>query len=98
LTLHLGKTVALNGELGWFWRQSTVDGVYGLSGMLLRPVGTTRDTYIGSQAQTTFDWQVDAHTHFQVNYLHFFVGGYLENTVPKGKEVDFVTTSIQYLF
>jgi hypothetical protein len=98
LTLHLGETVALNGEWGWFWRQSTSDGVYGLSGMLLRPVGTTRDAYVGSQAQVTFDWQLDSHTHFQINYLHFFVGGYLENTVPVGKDVDFVTTSIQYLF
>ena len=98
LTVHLGEAVALKGEWVWFWRQSTNDGVYGLSGMLLRPVGTTRDTYVGSQAQVTFDWQLDTHTHFQVNYLHFFAGGYLENTTPTGKDVDFVTTSIQYLF
>jgi Alginate export len=98
LTFHLGENVALNGEWGWFWRQSTNDGVYGLSGMLLRPVGVTRDSYIGSQAQVTFDWQLDRHIHFQVNYLHFFVGGYLEDTAPTGKDVDFVTTSIQYLF
>jgi hypothetical protein len=66
--------------------------------MLLRPIGTTHATYIGSQAQVTFDWQLNCHTHFQVNYLHFFTGGYLENTAPIGKDVDFVTTSIQYLF
>ena len=64
----------------------------------MRPVGTTRDSYIGNQAQVTFDWQLDNHTHFQVNCLHFFVGGYLKNTAPTGKDVDFVTTSIQYLF
>ena len=46
----------------------------------------------------TFDWQLDAHAHFQINYLHFFVGGYLKNTSPVGKDLDFVTTSIQYLF
>jgi alginate export protein len=98
LTLHPWENAALNGEWGWFWRQSRQDGVYGLSGMLLRPVGTTRDAYVGSQAQLTFDWQLDTHTHFQVNYLHFFAGGYLETTQPTGKDVDFVTTSIQYLF
>jgi len=98
LTLHLGESVALNGEWAWFWRQSTTDGVYGLSGMLVRPVGTTGDTYVGSQTQVTFDWQLDSHIHFQVNYLHFFTGGYLENTLPTGKDVDFVATSIQYLF
>jgi hypothetical protein len=98
LTLHVGDDVAVNGEWGWFWRQSTNDGIYGLSSMLLRPVGMTRDTYEGSQAQVTFDWQLDSHTHFQVNYLHFFTGGYLENTLPTGKDVDFVTTSVQYLF
>jgi hypothetical protein len=27
-----------------------------------------------------------------------FVGGYLKDTSPVGKDVDFVTTSIQYLF
>jgi hypothetical protein len=98
LTLHWGESIVLNGEWGWFWRQSTSDGIYGLGSNLLRPVGTTKDTYEGSQAQVTFDWQLDAHTHFQINYLHFFVGGYLENTSPVGKDVDFVTTSIQYLF
>jgi hypothetical protein len=98
LTIHLGENVALNGEWGWFWRESTNDGVYGLSGMLLRPLGTTHDSYIGSQAQLTFDWQLNRHIHFQVNYLHFFVGGYLEDTAPTGKDVDFVTTSIQYVF
>jgi hypothetical protein len=98
LTFHLGENVALNGECGWFWRQSTNDGLYGLSGMLVRPVGTSRDSYIGSQAQVTFDWQIDSHAHFQLNYLHFFAGGYLKNTTPTGKDVDYVTTSIQYLF
>jgi hypothetical protein len=45
-----------------------------------------------------FNWQLDAHSHFQINYLHFFVGGYLKDTSPVGKGLDFVTTSIQYLF
>jgi hypothetical protein len=98
LTLHLLESIALNGEWGWFWRQSTNDGIYGLGSNLLRQVGSTSDSYIGSQAQVTFDWQLDSHAHFQVNYLHFFVGGYLKNTSPAGKDVDFVTTSIQYLF
>lgn len=98
LTIHLWETAALNGEWGWFWRQSNQDGLYGLSGMLVRPVGTTHDSYVGSQAQKTFDWQLDPHTTFEVNYLHFFVGGYLENTMPTGKDVDFVTTSVKYLF
>ena len=98
LTLHMGERIALNGDWDWFWRQSTSDGIYGLGSNLLRPVGKTKDTYEGSQAQMTFDWQLDAHAHFQINYLHFFVGGYLENTSPRGKDVDFVTTSIEYLF
>ena len=98
LTIHVGESVALNGEWGWFWRQSSTDGIYGLASNLLRPVGTTKDTYVGSQAQVTFDWQLNAHSHFQINYLHFFVGGYLKDTSPVGKDLDFVTTSIQYLF
>jgi hypothetical protein len=98
LTLHMGESIALNGEWGWFWRQSSNDGIYGLGGNLLRPVGMTSDTYIGSQAQVTFDWQLDSHSHFQINYLHFFVGGYLKDTSPVGKDVDFITTSIAYRF
>lgn len=98
LTLYLGHSIALNTTWFCFWRESNNDGVYGLSGMLVRPVGTTRDTYVGNQAQVTFDWQLDSHAHFQVNYLRFFVGAYLENTAPTGKNVNFVTTSIQYIF
>ena len=52
------------------------------------------NTYEGSQAQVIFNWQLDAHSHFQINYLHFFVGGYLKDTSPVGKGLDFVTTSI----
>lgn len=74
------------------------DGVYGLGGNLLRPVGTTSESYVGSQAQLTFDWQLNSQAHFQINYLHFFAGGYLKDTSPIGKDVDFVTTSIQYRF
>ena len=98
LTLHLREGIALNGEWGWFWRQSSDDGVYGLGGNLLRPVGTTSESYVGSQAQLTFDWQLNSQAHFQINYLHFFAGGYLKDTSPIGKDVDFVTTSIQYRF
>jgi hypothetical protein len=54
LTLHWGESVPFNGEWGWFWRQSSGDGIYGLGSNLLRPVGTTQDTYEGSQAQVTF--------------------------------------------
>jgi hypothetical protein len=98
LMLHMGESIELNGEWGCFWRQSRTDGIYGLASNLLRPVGTTKDTYIGSQAQVTFDWQLDAHSHFQVNYLHFVVGGYLKDASQVGKDSDFVTTSIQYRF
>jgi hypothetical protein len=64
LTFNPGESVALNGEWDWFGRESTNDGVYGLSDMLLRPVGTTHDSYIGSQAHVTFDWQLSSHAHY----------------------------------
>ena len=41
---------------------------------------------------------MDRWWHFQINYLHFFVVGYLKDTSPVGKDLDFVTTSIEYLF
>ena len=49
LTVHWGESIALNGEWGWFWRQSASDGIYGLGSNLLRPVGTTKDTYEGGR-------------------------------------------------
>ena len=42
LTLHMGERISLNGEWGWFWRQSTSDGIYGLGSNLLRPLGGQR--------------------------------------------------------
>jgi hypothetical protein len=41
---------------------------------------------------------MDRWWHFQIDYLHFFVVGYLKDTSPVGKDLDFVTTSIEYLF
>jgi alginate export protein len=97
-TFHLFEGATFNATWAWFWRQSVSDGMYGLASNLLKPVGTTRDRYEGNQANITFDWQLDNHTLFQVNYLHFFVGGYLRDTPPAGKDVDFVTTSVTYQF
>jgi hypothetical protein len=38
----------------------------------------------------TFDWELDSYTHFQINYLHFFIGRYLKHASRVGNNLDFV--------
>ena len=54
-------------RLGWFWRQSLDDGIYGIGGPLLRPSGGSRARYIGSQANFELRWCLDAHTTIALN-------------------------------
>jgi len=48
-----------------FWRQSSSDGILRSRFQICYDrLATTKDTYEGSQAQLTFDWQLDAQRAF----------------------------------
>ena len=97
LALKLTKTVTLTPDLDFFWRQNKDDGVYNVSGALLRSGRTSSARFIGSHANTTLEWAVNRHWTVTGVYLHFFPGAFLKETKPD-RPVTFAALWISYRF
>jgi len=97
LTLQPARGWRLHSDVVFFWRESTEDGVYGPGGNLIRPAGTSRARYVGTQVDFSASWQVDPHWSVSVEYGHFFTGSFLRETGP-AEDVDFVQVKSTYRF
>ena len=97
VTLALTKRLSVTTDVDAFWRESLNDGVYGISGNLLRTGRLSQARYIGTHASTTFEYRADRHTTVVLEYLHFFPGSFLEET-PPGRNVNYVTAWVAYKF
>ena len=84
-------------EWDFFWRQSTTDGIYGISGNPLRPGTLSSKRYVGDQPIAFVTWEIERRLTLTVYYSHFFAGPFLEET-PPGKDVDFVAVWITFKF
>ena len=79
------------------WRSSTSDGIYNFADMLVRPGNLTDARYVGAQPGGQLDIQLNRHWTANLQYSHFFVGGFLEKT-PPGKDVDYFVFSTTFRF
>lgn len=80
LTLDLGSGWTLGTAAIFYWRQSLQDGVYGISGNLLRPAGASRARYIGTQADVVLGWEVSRDLSFEAAYSIFRPGSFIRDT------------------
>jgi Alginate export len=97
LDLYFGNNVTATADWGFFWRKSLDDGVYRLSGSLLRTGQLSRARYVGSTPALTLTWKPTRHITVLASYVHFFAGPFFKET-PPGKDVDYFTTWITYKF
>ncbi|WP_321474646.1 alginate export family protein [uncultured Paludibaculum sp.] len=88
-------TVTVDGD--FFWRQSTHDGVYGISGNLIQSGRAASARYIGTHASTQVEWRFNRHWSATAIYLHFFPGDFLRQA-PPGRNVNFVAVWTTYKF
>jgi hypothetical protein len=95
--LHFGNTVIVTADWGFFWRQSLDDGVYRLSGSLLRTGQLSRARYVGSTPALTVTWTPTRHVTVLASYVHFFAGPFFQET-PPGKDIDYFTRWFAYKF
>jgi len=84
-------------DWAFFWRESLKDGVYRLSGSLLRTGRLSRARYAGSTPALTLTWSPTRHITVVASYIHFFAGPFFHET-PPGKDLNYVTTWIDYKF
>lgn len=80
LSLDLGGGWSLSSAAIFYWRQSLADGVYGVSGNLLRSAGDSRSRYIGTQADLVLGWEVSRQLGVEVAYSVFRPGGFITAT------------------
>lgn len=92
---HEKVTVAL--DWLFFWRQSMRDGLYGVSGNLLRTGQLSQARFVGHQPSIQLDLQLDRHTTITFNYVHFFSGDFLKQT-PPGKDINYLGAWVTYRF
>jgi hypothetical protein len=80
LTLGRGLTLGIAGVA--YWRKSLGDGIYSLSGALVREPGTASSRFIGRQAEIVINWQVSDIFSVSAAAASFAAGGFIRETGP----------------
>lgn len=93
--LGAGFSVEVDGLL--FWRLRLGDGVYGMSGNLLRASGGSAERFIGAQAETKLDWEQSRNLHFHLAVAALAPGIFIEATGPSST-VYFLATHVVWAF
>ena len=97
LDLHPYHSVTVTGDWTFYWRESLRDGLYGPGGGLLTAGNGRRAKYIGSQPDLQAVWNLDTHASVLVDYSHFYLGGFLQQS-GLGRGVDYFTAWASYKF
>jgi hypothetical protein len=81
VSLALTEQVRLSGNVAFYWRESTDDGVYMLGAMeLLRPSGGSAERYVGTQAELLLEYQVNRSLSVAASYSIFTAGPFIRHT------------------
>ena len=97
LRLRLHRRIYFLPEDSFFWRESTADGIYGVTGALTRTGTLSQARYIGNQLSLPLQLQIDRHLTYTIFYSRFFAGKFIKET-PPGRSVTYVSTFITYKF
>src|SRR6266478_4043940 len=96
LTVRPTKTVTVDGGADWFWRYSRHDAVYGVPGFVAIPALSNSPSYIGTALDVNVTWQLQRHITVQASYVNSFTETYVHEA--GGKDVDYFSTTISFLF
>jgi hypothetical protein len=66
----------------WYWRESTMDGLYGIPGNLIRAPLTSTARFVGQLPGLEATWQINAHLYLQGDYGGFSAGPFIADTGP----------------
>ena len=96
--MQFSKSVSLNVDSFFLWRQRTTDGLYSQPGMLLRTGQTSTQRYIGGTQNLNIQWHAGRHTTVQFLAAYYEVGPYLRETQPQGKSTTYFSVMASYTF
>lgn len=82
VTLHPRKDVELSLSGSAYWRQSTGDGIYAISGALVRSGRGADARFIGTQAEIAVAWQATPELNLAASVGVFDPGTFIRETGP----------------
>jgi hypothetical protein len=88
--LKLRKSVSLKFNPAFFWRESTSDGLYNISGSVIVSGLHNNARYIATQASAQLQWKMTRNLTWFTEYGHFFPGEFLKQSTP-GKNINYWT-------
>ena len=96
--LQFTKSLSVLADNHVFWRTSLQDGIYGPGVNLLVSGQGNSERYVGSQPSVGAYWKASRHISVSAVYAHFFVGSFLMNASPQGKNVNYAAVWTTYKF
>lgn len=78
----LGNGMVAGLSTGFYWRASTADGIYDVPGHLVRSGRDGDARYIGTQIETTLDWQVTRSLSLSASASLFTAGAFIRESGP----------------
>lgn len=82
ITIHPHKDVELSLSGSAYWRQSTDDGIYAISGALVRSGRDSNARFIGTQAEIAVAWQATPELNLAASVGVFDPGTFIRETGP----------------
>ena len=96
--LQFTKSLSMIADNNVFWRASLQDGLYGLGVNLLISGQGNSERFVGSQPSIGVSWNASRHLSLSTAYAHFYVGSFLLNASPQGKDVNYAAVWTTYKF
>ncbi len=97
LTIHPNEKLAVNFDYINFWRTNIYDGIYNVSGTLLRGGKLSRARFIGRQYAVEGSYKIDSHTSVTMNYSRLDVGEFLRES-PPAENTNYFAAWLTYKF
>ena len=88
--LKLRKSVSLNFNPAFFWRESTSDGLYSISNAVIVSGVKANARYIATQASAQVQWRITRNLTSFTEFGHFFPGDFIRQATP-GRNLNYWT-------
>ena len=95
--LELRANVAVVASWLWFWRTELGDGIYGVSGRLVRSGAGSAAHFVGYSPGVRLQWQIDRRVALRTEWSMFTAGPFIRDTGPH-RDSSFVLVSTIYRF
>jgi hypothetical protein len=97
LDLTFPAGLSMTADWVFYWRQSTRDALYGMTGKLARTGLVSGAREVGNQPGIEVRWKFDRHAEFTINYARFLAGPFLRET-PPGEDITYFAAWLAYKF